>query len=301
MSDRHFKFWPAHAMRTLDAPATNLFYNAEGSARRYPDKPFLVFYDTAVTFAELYDEAERVAGFLERRCGVRKGDRVLLLMQNSPQFVIGYYGILRANAVVVPLNPMNLTQEILRYAQDAGATTMLVSQELFARVEPLLKSGELKQVIVAAYSDYLKEATTLAVPDFISAPRIDYQAHGLTLWKDALAADLKPGPLTMGPDDLCVMPYTSGTTGQPKGCMHTHRSVMHTAAGGMQWFALQNEFPLLAVAPMFHVTGMQGGLNGPVLSGNTMVPLPRWDRDVAAQCVERYKVTSWTTIPTMIQ
>src|SRR3984885_963885 len=213
MSDRHFKFWPAHAMRTLDAPATNLFYNAEGSARRYPDKPFLVFYDTAVTFAELYDEAERVAGFLERRCGVRKGDRVLLLMQNSPQFVIGYYGILRANAVVVPLNPMNLTQEILRYAEDAGARTAIVSQELYSRVEPLLKSQELKHVIVAAYSDYLKEATTLAVPEFITAPRIDYQAPGLSLWKDVLAADLKPGPLTAGPDDLCVMPYTSGTTG----------------------------------------------------------------------------------------
>src|SRR3982074_3073724 len=100
MSDRHFKFWRAHAMHPLAAPATNLFYNAEVSARRYPDKPFLVFYDTAVTFGEFLNEAERVAGFLERQCGVRKGDRVLLLMQNSPQFVIAYSGILRANAVV---------------------------------------------------------------------------------------------------------------------------------------------------------------------------------------------------------
>jgi fatty-acyl-CoA synthase len=202
---------------------------------------------------------------------------------------------------VVPLNPMNLTQEILRYAQDAGANTLLVSQELYPRVEPLLKGQDLKHVIVAAYSDYLKEATTLAVPEFITAPRIDYKAPGLSLWTDVLAADLKPGPLTAGPDDLCVMPYTSGTTGQPKGCMHTHRSVMHTAVGGMQWFALQPELTLLAVAPMFHVTGMQGGLNGPLFTGNTMVLLPRWDREVAAQCVERYKVTSWTAIPTMIQ
>src|SRR6202042_2878723 len=167
-------------MHNLIAPATNLFYNAEVSARRYPDKPYLVYYDTQVSFSAFHDEAERVAGYLEQKCGVQKGDRVLLLMQNSPQFMIGYYGILRANAVVVPLNPMNLTQEILRFAKDAGAVTMLVSQELFARVEPLLKSGELKQVIVAAYSDYLKEATTLTVPDFISAPRVDYKAHGLT-------------------------------------------------------------------------------------------------------------------------
>ncbi|HEY2779316.1 MAG TPA: long-chain fatty acid--CoA ligase [Steroidobacteraceae bacterium] len=301
MAGAHFKFWPDHAMHNLMAPATNLFYNAEVSARRFPNKPFLVYYDTLVTFSEFHDEAQRVAGYLEQRCGVRKGDRVLLLMQNSPQFMIGYYGILRANAVVVPLNPMNLTQEILRYAKDCGANVILVSQELYPRVEPLLKSGDLKFVIVAAYSDYLKKATTLAVPDFISAPRIDFEADGLSLWKDVLAADLKPGPLTAGPDDLCVMPYTSGTTGQPKGCMHTHRTVMHTTAGGMQWFGLQPEFTLLAVAPMFHVTGMQGGLNGPLFTGNTMVLLPRWDREVAAQCVQRYKVSSWTAIPTMIQ
>jgi fatty-acyl-CoA synthase len=288
-------------MHNLIAPATNMFYNAEVSARRFPNKAFLVYYDTKVSFAEFHNEAERVAGYLEQRCGVRKGDRVLLLMQNSPQFMIGYYGILRANAVVVPLNPMNLTPEILRYARDAGASAMLVSQELYPRVEPLLRSQDLEHVIVAAYSDYLKESTNLTVPDFITAPRIDHQAPGLSLWKDVLAADLTPGPLTAGPDDLCVMPYTSGTTGQPKGCMHTHRSVMHTTVGGMQWFALQPELTLLAVAPMFHVTGMQGGMNGPLFTGNTMVLLPRWDREVAAQCVQRYKVASWTAIPTMIQ
>ena len=288
-------------MYNLTAPATNLFYNAEVSARRYPDKPYLVYYDTQVSFAAFHNEAERIAGYLEQRCGVQKGDRVLLLMQNSPQFMIGYYGILRANAVVVPLNPMNLTQEILRYAKDAGATTILVSQELYPRVESMLKSGDLEHVIVAAYSDYLKESTTLTVPDFISAPRVDYEAPGLSLWKDVLAANLKPGPLTAGPDDLCVMPYTSGTTGQPKGCMHTHRTVMHTAVASMQWFALQPEMTLLAVAPMFHVTGMQGGMNGPLFIGNTMVLLPRWDREAAAQCVERYKVAGWTAIPTMIQ
>src|SRR5580692_3018162 len=156
MSDRHFKFWPPHAMHNLIAPATNLFYNAEVSARRYPDKPFLVYYDTQVSFAAFHNEAERVAGYLEQKCGVQKGDRVLLLMQNSPQFIIGYYGILRANAVVVPLNPMNLTQELLRFTEDSGARTIIVSQELYPRIEPLLRDSILDSVIVAAYSDYLK-------------------------------------------------------------------------------------------------------------------------------------------------
>jgi fatty-acyl-CoA synthase len=301
MSDRHFKFWPAHTMRHLAAPATNVFYNAEVSARRYPDKPFLVFYDTAVTFADFLDEAQRVAGFLERHCGVRKGDRVLLFMQNSPQFVVGYYGILRANAVVVPINPMNLTQEILRYAEDAGATTAIVSQELYSRIEPLLGKSALKSVIVAAYSDYLKRPTTLAVPDFVAAPRLEVAGSGVTLWRDVLAGDLRPGPLTAGPDDLCVMPYTSGTTGVPKGCMHTHRSTMHVLVAGMRWFAMQPEATLMSVAPLFHVTGMQGGMNGPLYVGNTVVMLPRWDRNAAAECVQRYRIASWTAIPTMIQ
>jgi fatty-acyl-CoA synthase len=301
MPNAHFKFWPSHAMHHLTAPATNLFYNAEVSARRYPHKPFLIFYDTPVSFAEFHDEATHVAGYLQQKLGVAKGDRVMLLMQNSPQFMIGYYGILRADAIVVPLNPMNLTQEILKFAKDAGSTKILVSQELYARVEPLIKSGEIKQAIVAAYSDYLRAPTQLAVPDTIAAARVDIKEPNVTLWKDVIAAKLPPGPLTAGPDDLAVMPYTSGTTGTPKGCMHTHRTVMHTTVGSMNWFALQPEMTLLAVAPMFHVTGMQGSMNGPLFIGNTVVLLPRWDRDAAAQCVARYKIASWTAIPTMIQ
>jgi fatty-acyl-CoA synthase len=301
MSDQHFKFWPDHAMHHLESPATNVFYNLEVSARRHPDKPGLVFYDTSISYAEVFDEAGRIAGYLEQRSGVGKDDRVLLFMQNSPQFVIAYYGILRANAVVVPLNPMYLTQEFLRCARDAGATTVIVSQELYSRIEPLIGSADLKHVIVAAYSDYLKASTDLPVPDFIAAPRMELSRSGVTLWRDALTSDLSPGPLTAGPDDLAVMPYTSGTTGEAKGCMHTHRSTMHTLVANMHWFAVQPEMTLLAVAPFFHVTGMQGGMNGPIYNGNTVVLLPRWDRVVAAECVQRYRVVSWTAVPTMIQ
>lgn len=139
------------------------------------------------------------------------------------------------------------------------------------------------------------------VPDYIGAPRVAFAGPGVTLWSDVLASDIRPGPLTAGPDDLCVMPYTSGTTGAPKGCMHTHRSTMHTLVASMAWFALQPETALLGVAPLFHVTGMQGSMNGPLYVGNTVVLLPRWDREAAADCVQRYRIGSWTAIPTMIQ
>jgi fatty-acyl-CoA synthase len=261
----------------------------------------MVFYDTIITFAGFLDAAERIAGYLAQRCGVRAGDRVMLFMQNSPQFVIGYYAILRANAVVVPVNPMNLTREIEAYAHDSGARVILLAQELFARVEPLLGTSGLERALVAAYSDYLQVPTRLPVPEFVAAPRLRLDAPGVCLWHEAVAADLRAGPLTAGPDDLCVMPYTSGTTGTPKGCMHTHRSTMQTLVAGMRWFSVLPEITLLSVAPMFHVTGMQGAMNGPLYAGNTVIMLSRWDRTAAAECVQRHRVTSWTAIPTMVQ
>jgi fatty-acyl-CoA synthase len=301
MSSQHFKFWPQHSLHHLDPPATNVFYNLEVSARRRPEKPCLIYYDTRITYAEMFSQAQALAGYLEKRCGVRQGDRVLLYMQNSPQFVIAYYAILRANAVVVPLNPMYLTQEVLKCARDSGARVVIVSQELFPRLEPVAGGPDLDRLIVAAYVDYLRAPTDLPVPEFVRAPRRELSGPGVTSWSEALEMGLSPGPMTAGPDDLCVMPYTSGTTGEPKGCMHTHRSTMHTLVGSMQWFDTQPEQTLLALVPFFHVTGMQGSMNGPIYIGNTTVLLPRWDRDVAAECVQRYRVSGWTGVPTLIQ
>ena len=303
MSDRHFAFWPRGLPRHMSIPETDLFYNVEVSARRFPDKPYLIFYDTRISFAEFKDEAERVAGYLQRQCGVRQGDRVLLYMQNSPQFVLAYYGILRANAVVVPVNPMNMTAELRHYVRDSGAKVAFAAQDIYPQMKPMLGTGEdrgLERIVVTAYSDYLRAETGLQVPDFVKAPRQAITDPGVTLWSEMIAANARPGPVTAGPDDLCVMPYTSGTTGHPKGCMHSHRAVMHTQLAGCQWFGIQQDAVYLAVLPFFHVTGMQGSMSGPLSAGATVVLLPRWDRDAAAQCIARYRVTSWTSIPTMV-
>ncbi|WP_051390910.1 long-chain fatty acid--CoA ligase [Paraburkholderia mimosarum] len=294
--------WPAHLSPHLSIPHTNLFYNAEVSAARYPDKPFIIFYDTPVTFAQFKDEAERVAGYLQEECGVKAGDRVLLYMQNSPQWVIAYYGILRANAVVVPVNPMNLTEELAHYVEDSGATTAFVAQDLYPRIAPLVReagSEGLRHLLVATYSDYLEREPFSPPPEFVSAPRC-VVGPGVAHWADVLEAHRVPGALSAGPDDLCVMPYTSGTTGKPKGCMHTHRSVMATAVGGCNWFASHQDAVQLSVLPLFHVTGMQGGMNSPLYNGSTVVLLPRWDRDAAARAIEHYRINGWQAISTMV-
>jgi fatty-acyl-CoA synthase len=138
------------------------------------------------------------------------------------------------------------------------------------------------------------------VPDAFKLPRQPIAGNNVTLWSDAIAANLEPGPHTVGPDDLCVMPYTSGTTGEPKGCMHTHRSVMHTAVVGNVWFRTTSEITYLGVLPYFHVTGMQNSMNGPIYSGSTVVMLPRWDREVAGELIKRLRAQAWTLIPTMV-
>lgn len=302
--------WPQHLPHHLTLPATHLFENVEVAAKRYPDKPFIVFYDSPLSFAQFHQQAVALAGYLQQDCGVQAGDRVVLDMQNSPQWVLAYYAILRADAVVVPVNPMNRTDELRHYLADCGARVALVAQDLLDQLQPLLVAGlgkdegeaaaPLDHVIVATYSDYLSVPTDLDVPDFVRQPRPSALPAGAVAWAQALAAQRVPGPMRAGPNDLAVMPYTSGTTGQPKGCMHTHHSVMSTAVGGMHWFGRTQDAVMLSVLPLFHVTGMAGGMNGPLFVGATIVLLPRWDRDAAARAIERNRVTSWQAISTMV-
>jgi fatty-acyl-CoA synthase len=298
MQPRHYRFWPKNLPKELSFPQTSLFYNLEVSAARYPDKPAVIFYDTPVTYAQLASEALALAGHLQRRCGVKRGERVLLFMQNSLQFFVGFYAILRADAMVVPVNPMNLTEELRHYVTDSDARVILTGQELFGQARPLLGEG-LEHALVAAYGDYVTRATDLPLPEAVKAPTQPLHDAGVTLWADALAAGLAPGPHLAGPDDLCVMPYTSGTTGRPKGCIHTHATVMSTIVIMAQWGGGHQDNVILGTLPLFHVTGMQGSMNVPIYLGATSVLMSRWDRDAAAQLIQRYRVEGWTNISTM--
>ena len=298
MTSTSLDAWPAHAPRSLPIPQTHLFRNVEISALRYGERPFVIFYDSLLSFQRFKEETERMAGYLQSECGVRKGDRVLLYMQNSPQFMLAFYAILRADAVVVPINPMNVTEELAHLARDSGARVAFAAQDLFERIRPML-GDTIDRVVVATYSDYLEQITDLEIPEFVTAPRAALNHPQAVSWAVALATGCEPGPLRAGPDDLAVLPYTSGTTGQPKGCMHTHRTTMVNAVTASAWFNTTSERVTLSVLPMFHVTGMQSGLNGPLYVGSTVVVLPRWDRKAAAESIARYRVTSLGLISTM--
>jgi fatty-acyl-CoA synthase len=301
MNTTHYPHWPAGLPYAITTPDTSVYVNLEVNARRFPNKPAIIFYDSVVTYAQFNAEVEALAGHLQKVCGVQRGDRVLLDMQNSPQFIIAYYAIMRADAMVVPVNPMLMTDELRHYGADSGAKVVLASQEIFPRIAPLIGAGGLPHAVVASYSDYLTVPTTLNVPEFVRAPRDVPAMPGVVAWRDALAPRHVPGPHMAGPDDLACMPYTSGTTGQPKGCIHTHRSVMFNAVGSPTWSGpIVADHVTLAVLPFFHVTGMQSVMNAMIYCGGAIVVLPRWDRDAAGQLIMRYKVTNWTLIPTMM-
>lgn len=299
MTHRHFAHWPKALPHTLEPPRTPVHYNLEVSARRYPERPMTIFYDTPLTYSQAWREAQSVAGFLQQQCGVKRGDRVLLYLQNCPQFILAFYGILRADAMVVPVNPMNLAEELRHYATNADATTVICGQEKFDQVRPLLDDGTIRHVIVAAYSEYAQTTTDLPVPEAVRAPRMPIAGPGVTLWSDVIASSLPPAASESGPDDLCVMPYTSGTTGLPKGCIHTHGTVMMTTVAGAAWMRTLPDSVSLSTLPNFHVTGMQSSMNGPIYLGGTIVMMQRWDRDTAARLIERYAVNTWTNIATM--
>jgi fatty-acyl-CoA synthase len=295
-------YFPSGLPVEASIPATNVFFNAEVSAARYPNKPFVVFFGRELTYGQFKVQAEALAGFLQRECAVQAGDRVLLVMQNSPQFIIAYYAVLRANAIVVPVNPMCVTKELEYFTRDSGARVAIVGQEVHAHIRPLLDGDEapLQRLIVAAYSDYIDASSDARMPDIVSAPRAPIDDPGVSLWNNALERAHQPDLLTMGPDDLCVIAYSSGTTGRPKGCMLTHRNVMHTAVANALWFRSHQDSTQLVVLPFFHVTSMQGGMNAPIYYGGTIVLMCRWDRELAAQLIQRYKIRLWTAISTMV-
>ncbi len=307
----HYQFWPKRLPHSITPPATSLWDNLETSARRYPDKAALVFFGTVLTYADLLQKAERLARCL-RGLGVEKGDRVVLCMQNCPQLVIAHFAILRANAVVVPVNPMNRAEELKHYITDPDAriaiTTADLGAELARASDALDAKDRLQCLITTQFADaFDADVAGDDVPPaawsqwLLGRHRPPELLGGKVLdWHQAMAASGELPALMVGPADLAILPYTSGTTGLPKGCMHPHSSIMHNAISSGMWGNGSAENVVLVVVPMFHITGMVSIMHTSIRAGSTMVVMPRWDRDLAGRLISRWKVTHWTNIPTMV-
>jgi len=303
----HFAVWPKRLPRSLVIPETSLWFNVEVAARRFPDRAAYVFFGRSLSFRQLHEQAEAIAGWLQKE-GVGAGDRVAVFMQNCPQFAIALYAALRANAVVVPVNPMNRSEELKHYITDPETHVVVCTADLApivaAAQAELPEGSRARRVLVTRYGDAMPEG---AIAD-IDAPPQAMQAWlrsdpelpaGYVRWSDAIAAQLVPGPHTAQADDLALLPYTSGTTGLPKGCMHTHRTLMANTVAG-QWGYGSAESVALGVVPMFHITGMVYSVLGSVAAGSTVHLMPRWDRELAGRLISKRGISHWVCIPTMI-
>ncbi|MBE7370097.1 long-chain fatty acid--CoA ligase [Ramlibacter pallidus] len=311
MDRPHHKSWPKRLPHSLTVPATSLWDNLAISARRYPEKAAIVFFGRRYPYAELQRQAERLAARLHAM-GVRKGDRVVLDMQNCPQLVIAHFAILRANAVVVPVNPMNRAEELKHYIVDPDAKVAITTADLAAEIAradaELPQEQRLAHLVVTQFTDAFDPAAPDAGPMpeawkpwLLTRHALPELASGrVTAWTEALANDLPLPPVEVGPADLAVLPYTSGTTGNPKGCMHPHRSLLHNAMASSLWGNATPEAVTLLVVPMFHITGMVSVMHSNIYTGSTLVMMPRWDRDVAGWLISNWRVTNWTNIPTMV-
>ena len=306
----HSKFWPLRLPPSITLPETTLVFNLDVTAARYPNKDAIRFFGANLTYAEMKRQVEAVAGWLQRAAEVAPGDRVLLYLQNSPQHVVATYGVLRAQAVVVPVNPMNRAEELKHYIIDSGARVVVCAADLADTVAQanaeLTADQRVRHVLVTRYADAMPPRGQMD-PD--EAPPPAWSAWleadpplpaGTTRWTDVLAAAHVPMPAQGSADDLAAMPYTSGTTGFPKGCMHTHRTIMHNVIAGALLANSGADATVLAVVPLFHVTGMLYGMHTAVFGGATVIMMPRWDREVAGRLISRHRVTHWTNIPTMI-
>ena len=306
----HYRFWPKRLPKNITAPQTTLWDNLATSARRYPGKTAISFFGRQTSYAQLMAQAEAFAAYLHG-LGVQRGDRVVLLMQNCPQLVIAHFGILRANAVVVPVNPMNRAEELKHYILDPEARVAVTTSDLageLASASNALPTGQgLAHLVVGHFTDAFdpaqgEDAPPAAWADWLltrhALPALSGgQVHA---WANALACTAAPPTSQVGPDDLAVLPYTSGTTGLPKGCMHTHASIMHNAVSSAMWGNGSMENMTLMVVPMFHITGMVSLMHANIYCGASLVLMPRWDRELAARLIAQWRVTHWTNIPTMV-
>ena len=311
MDRPHHSFWPKRLPQSLGIPATSLWDNLAISALRYPAKPAVVFFGRSHSYAEVQRQAERLAARLHA-LGLRKGDRVILDMQNCPQLVIAHFAILRANAVVVPVNPMNRAEELKHYILDPDAKFAIASSDVAGEIAKadaqLPETQRLAHLVVTHYTDAFdpQAPDTGPLPEawrdwLLARPALPQLASGKVIaWEEALANELPLPALEVGPADLALLPYTSGTTGNPKGCLHPHRSILHNAMASSIWGNATPETVTLAVVPMFHITGMVSMMHSNIYTGATLVMMPRWDRDLAGWLISKWKVSSWTNIPTMV-
>ena len=292
------KSWPDGIPQKLDFPNKPLYDFLRDNAERNPNKVAINYYGREIRFQELNDLSDRFAAALND-LGLKKGGRVSLYLENCPQFVIAYYGTLKAGGVVVAANPMFKADELLYELKDSGTKIIIALDHLYPRVREVRKKIQLSHVIVTSYWDFLPENPDLPIhPSMQPAKAVFPRTLDFLDLLGKYEAE-PPRPEINMQDDLALLQYTSGTTGLPKGAMITHYSLLFNTVGSAVWSMITEDDVHLSVLPFFHVTGMIHGMNRPIYTGTTNVMISRFDTETAIKAINDFRCTVWVSITTM--
>jgi acyl-CoA synthetase (AMP-forming)/AMP-acid ligase II len=292
------KSWPAGIPQQLVFPERPLHEFLRESARKYPEKVAIQYYGTQIRFKELDGQSDRLAAAL-MDFGIKRGDRVSLFLENCPQFVMAYYGTLKAGGVVVAANPMFKEEELKHEINDSGARIIVTLDHLYPKVREIRQDTPLDHVIVTSYWDYLPDDPALPIhPSMMDKKRVFPHTHEFLDLMNRYSPDPRPVELDIR-EDLSLLQYTSGTTGLPKGAMITHYSLLYNVVGSAVWNGASDQDIHLSVLPFFHVTGMVHGMNVPIYTGGQNVMLSRYDTETTIKAIHTFRCTNWGSITTM--
>ena len=297
--------YPPGVPERVEVPATNLSRLLEDAARQHPNAPAIYFEGRSTSYAQLADQAWRLAGALAE-LGVTKGTRVGLVLPNCPQAVVALFGVLRLGAVVVQHNPLYPEQELAQQLEDAEVEVAICIDLAYERVKAVRRRLPVREVVVTSLADELPFFKRLAAP-YTRAGRQASAPVGrdepVRRWRDLLRGRTVRAPEAEvdATKDLALLQYTGGTTGQPKGVMLSHYNLRANAEQLRAWFPaaeVGREVAVL-VLPFFHVYGLTVGLLLGVRIAAAMVLLPRFELGRVVAAIDRYRPTLLPGVPTM--
>ena len=284
--------WPAGLTRKLlkpfgDAPLGD---HLRGWAGLQPDKPAIVYYGREVTYAELNDLSDRCAALLAAE-GIGAGDPVAIYLQNCPQFHIVFFALMKLGAVHVPVNPMFKRNELAYELQDSGAKAIVTLDQLLPMVEQVRAQTSVARVFTTSFADFLPAVPTLPLPPMVAEPKRDCPGT-IDLMTAVRGMGTNYPSTTINLDAPAALNYTGGTTGMPKGCVHTQRDMLYTCATALPIsVSIGRNDVTICFMPLFWIAGEDMGLIFPIYAGATVVLLTRWDPVAWLRGVELYRVT----------
>ena len=274
------------------------------TATKFPDHTALIFYGKKTSYSELNALVNRYAQAISR-LGVKKGDRVALMLPNIPQMVIAYYGTLRTGAIAVATNPLYHEHELEVQLKDSGAETLLAVDMFYPVISGALPKTGVKRLILCGIKDYLPFPLNLLYPikpmiekQRVRVKRVPPIYDFLSLLSGTPAT---PVNAAVSPDDTAILQYTGGTTGTPKGAILTHRNLVVNAVQNRDWLTMRKEGEerVLAVIPFFHVYGMTTAMNFGVLSGAQLILIPKFHTKEVLHFINKYRPTVFPGIQAM--